>query len=153
MQGSCNRYFYFTNIHLRAGSVLHYIYVIMSAMASQITSHMSVYSTIYSRRRSKKTSKLRITGLCEGNSPVTGEFPAQRACIAENDSIWWRHPDSNWSGVTTIVANIGTRELSRKGLEVLWSHQVIWVVPSNHSWYIYIIGLEPAILQVIWRGH
>ena len=26
------------------------------------------------RRRSKKTSKLRITGLCEGNWPVTGEF-------------------------------------------------------------------------------
>ena len=24
-------------------------------------------------RRSKKTSKLRSTGLCEGNSPVTGE--------------------------------------------------------------------------------
>ena len=30
-------------------------------------------------RRSKKTSKLRVTGLCSGNSPVTGEFPAQRA--------------------------------------------------------------------------
>ena len=29
-------------------------------------------------RRSKKTSKLRVTGLCVGNSPVTGEFPAQR---------------------------------------------------------------------------
>ena len=26
-------------------------------------------------RRSKKTSKLRVTGLCEGNSLVTGEFP------------------------------------------------------------------------------
>ena len=24
---------------------------------------------------SKKTSKLRVTGLCEGNSPVTGELP------------------------------------------------------------------------------
>ena len=43
------------------------------------------------RRRSKKTSKLRVTGLCEGNSPVTGEFPAQRASNAENVSIWWRH--------------------------------------------------------------
>ena len=28
------------------------------------------------RRRSKKTSKLRVTGLCAGNSPGTGEFPA-----------------------------------------------------------------------------
>ena len=28
------------------------------------------------RHRSKKTSKLCVTGLCAGNSPVTGEFPA-----------------------------------------------------------------------------
>ena len=42
-------------------------------------------------RRSKKTSKLRVTGLCEGNSPVTGEFPARRASSAENISIWWHH--------------------------------------------------------------
>ena len=39
------------------------------------------------RRRSKKTSKLRVTSLCEGNSPVNGEFPAQRASKAENVSI------------------------------------------------------------------
>ena len=43
------------------------------------------------RRRSKKTPKLRVTGFCAGNSPVTGEFPAQRASNAENVSIWWRH--------------------------------------------------------------
>ena len=43
------------------------------------------------RHRSKKTSKLRFTGLCVGNSPVTGEFPAQMASNAENVSIWWRH--------------------------------------------------------------
>ena len=43
------------------------------------------------RRRSKKTSKLRVTGLCVGNSPGTGEFPAQMASNAENVSIWWRH--------------------------------------------------------------
>ena len=39
-------------------------------------------------RRSKKTSKLRVIGLCAGNSPVTGEFPAQKASNAENCSIW-----------------------------------------------------------------
>ena len=43
------------------------------------------------RRRSKKTSKLRGTGFCVGNLPVTGEFPAQKANNAENVSIWWRH--------------------------------------------------------------
>ena len=42
------------------------------------------------RRRSKKTSKLRVTGLCVGNSPGTGGFPAQMASNAENVSIWWR---------------------------------------------------------------
>ena len=43
------------------------------------------------RRRSEKTSKLCVTGLCAGNSPGTGEFPAQMASYAENVSIWWRH--------------------------------------------------------------
>ena len=43
------------------------------------------------RRRSKKTSKLRVTGLCAGNSPGTGEFPAQMTSYAENVSIRWRH--------------------------------------------------------------
>ena len=43
------------------------------------------------RRRSKKTSKLHVTGLCDGNSPVTGEFPAQRASNVEILSISWRH--------------------------------------------------------------
>ena len=39
------------------------------------------------RRRAKQTSKLYVTGLCAGYSPVTGEFPAQRAIDAENVSI------------------------------------------------------------------
>ena len=43
------------------------------------------------RHRSMKTSKLRVTGLCAGNSPVTGEFPAQISSNAENVLIWWRH--------------------------------------------------------------
>ena len=43
------------------------------------------------RCRSKKTSKPRVTGLCVGNSPGTGEFPAQMVSNAENVSIWWRH--------------------------------------------------------------
>ena len=43
------------------------------------------------RRRSNKTSKLRVTGLCADNSSLTREFPAQMASNAENVSIWWRH--------------------------------------------------------------
>ena len=52
---------------------------------------------------SKKTSNLRVTGLCEGNSPVTGEFPTQRASNAENVSIWWRHHQKgNYEGYGKI---------------------------------------------------
>ena len=43
------------------------------------------------RCRSRKTSKLRVTGLCAWNSPLTGGYPAQKANNAENGSIWWRH--------------------------------------------------------------
>ena len=35
-------------------------------------------------RRSKKSSKFRVTGLCAGNSPGTSEFPAQMSSNAEN---------------------------------------------------------------------
>ena len=38
------------------------------------------------RSRSAKTSKLRVTG-CEGNSPVIGEFPAQRASNVDTGRI------------------------------------------------------------------
>ena len=55
----------------------------MGAMTSKIISLTSVYSTVSFRRRSKKTSKLRVTGLCAGNSPTTGIFPAQMASNAE----------------------------------------------------------------------
>ena len=69
-------------------TVSHYRDVIMSRMASQMTSVSIVYSTV---RWSKKTPKLCVNGLCESNSPVAGEFPAQRTSNAENVSIWWRH--------------------------------------------------------------
>ena len=52
--------------------------------------HHCLLSRLFGRR-SKKTSKLRVTGLCAGNSPGTGEFPAQMASNAENAFIWWRH--------------------------------------------------------------
>ena len=75
----------------------------MRTMASQITSLTIVYSTVYSAADERKHQsaawlafgrgihKRSVTGLYEGNSPVTSEFPAQRASNAENVSIWWRH--------------------------------------------------------------
>ena len=43
---------------------------------------------------SKKISKPALLALCEGNPPVTGEFPSQRARNAENVSIEWCHHDN-----------------------------------------------------------
>ena len=43
------------------------------------------------RRRSKKTSKIRVTGLCAGNSPGPVNSPQKGPVTAENVSIWWRH--------------------------------------------------------------
>ena len=59
-------------------------------MASQITSLTIVSTTVYSGTDQGKL-KLRVTGLCEGNSPVTVEFPAHMASNSENVSIWLRH--------------------------------------------------------------
>ena len=64
---------------------------------------------------SKKASNFRVTGLYAGNSPGTGEFPAQMASNAENVSIWWRHHEYRrhatyeWS---TILLPIKVRLIS-----------------------------------------
>ena len=38
-----------------------------------------------------------------GNSPVTGEFPAQRASNAQNVSIWWCHHDIGWASIVQVL--------------------------------------------------
>ena len=58
------------------------------------------------RCRSKKTSKLRVTGLCAGNSSVTGEFSAQMASNAENASIWWRHNGAQSSQFHQLASSL-----------------------------------------------
>ena len=96
---------------LYALRLVHYNDVIMSAMASQVTSLTIVYPTVYWRCRSQKTSKLRVTGLCEGNSPVTDEFPAQRASNVENVSIWWVMMFCSVCFTTQIASNDKPRAL------------------------------------------
>ena len=63
--------------------VKHYNDVIISSLASQFASLTIVYSTVYSGADQRKHQS--------SASPVTGEFPAQRASNAENVSIWLRH--------------------------------------------------------------
>ena len=85
------------NKNVRVTSRWYYIIVILSIRYSDVIMGVSnhhprdcLLNRLY-RRGSKKTSKLRVTGLCAGNSPVTSEFPAQMASNAENVFIWWRH--------------------------------------------------------------
>ena len=59
----------------------HYGDVIMSVMAYQITS-LDLFTQPFIQAQIEK-SKLCVTGLFAGNSPVTGESPGQRASNAE----------------------------------------------------------------------
>ena len=68
----------------------HYTDVIMTTMASQITSLTVVYSIVYSSANQKNIKAPCHWPLC-GEFTGTGEFPAQRASNAEDVSIWWRH--------------------------------------------------------------
>ena len=65
-------------------------------------------------RRSKKTSELRVTGVCEGNPPVTGGFPSQRASYAEIISISWRHHGSHWMRNTAVLQKYYSKALKAK---------------------------------------
>ena len=76
-------------------------------------------------RRSKKTSKFRVTGLCAGNSPVIGEFPAQRASNAEMFpfdyvimSAWFKWSSSFFYNIK-IVCNGKINE---------------WIFNTSHRW-------------------
>ena len=99
----------------------HYSDVTVGTMASQITSLTIVYSSVYSDADKKHTPKLRVTGLCAGNSPVTGEFPAQKASNRQNASIWWRHHgESNRLSIPGVGVTTKLRSLISP-LEKFWS--------------------------------
>ena len=70
------------------------------------------------RCRSKKTSQIRVTGLCEGNPPVTAGFPSQRASNAENASIWGRHHaiGRNVSWLKRCLAHQGVSRIVKSSL-------------------------------------
>ena len=135
----------------------HYGDVIMGPMASQITSLTIVYSTFYSGADQKKTSKLRVTGLCVGNSPGT-----QMASNAENVSIWWGHHAPvpkllfcmmSWKMILTkwLPHFPGANELSSPQNEHLYS--TLW----SYTWGIFckvgwIIRSYSNGIYALWWG-
>ena len=80
------------------------------------------------RCRSKKISKFCVAGLCAGNSPVTGEFPAQMASNAENVSIWWRHHDPKWN---RYDSGLGRRQTLVSCLIIYKKNPRFQCFPSN----------------------
>ena len=88
------------------------------------------------RCKSTKTSKLRVTVLCEGNSPVPDEFPTQRASDAENVSIRWRHHGYRLSAMRIFLwVNIIDLYLS------IYDHKPYIVMYGGHcNWSFY--GLD-----------
>ena len=79
---------------------IHYNGVIMGTIASQITNTSSrLFSQPFIQTQITENIKAsRHCPLC-GNSPGTGEFPAQMASTAENASIWWRHHEQKTNHV------------------------------------------------------
>ena len=95
--------------------------------------HDCLFNRLF-RRRSKKTSKLCFTVLCAGNSPGTGEFPAQMASNAENVAIWWRHH---------AILNCMT-----------WSTKTCKMI-NSHSYFNGIICIDvqsELLLLMAWEG-
>ena len=84
-------------------ALVHYSDVIKGPMAYQITSVSSVHSTVFFSGADQRNHQIRVTGLCEGNSPVPVEFPSQRANNEENVSIWWRHHVLRTGHVTNTI--------------------------------------------------
>ena len=91
-------------------------------------------------RRSMKTAKFRVTGLCAGNSPGTGEYPAQMASNAENVSIWWRHHGASPSEGTGLTANPSYNNFLRLLTHHRPSDAVMCKKLVDH-WFIMTCGL------------
>ena len=81
-------------------SAPHYSDVIMSAMASQITGVLIVYSTVCSgvdQRKHQSSASLSLWGEFTGDRLIPRShrwIPRTKASVAEHISIWWRHHEN-----------------------------------------------------------
>ena len=94
--------------------------------------HDSLLNRLF-RRRSQKTSKLRVIGLCAGNSPVTDEFPTQRAINAENVSSGWRR-HMQISSLPAIPCRARQPRATGYGSNWGWGTWVWSWRPWQHQW-------------------
>ena len=99
------------------------------------------------RRRSKQTSKLRVTGLCVGNSPGIGEFPAQMASYAENVFIWWLHHVKQIYGCW-LPGIVQYMDISCKVIAMFKSRKSVW---SEYPWLKYKDTISSCLMPIF--GH
>ena len=105
----------------------------------------------------KENIKLRVTGLGAGNSPVTGEFPVQKASNAENVSIWWRH--HGWRPAAATMISIPRRSWERNQVVRMKAVYVGKNVPDKLKLFVYkyrgmiIIWLSAALIFYNLRGY
>ena len=97
------------------------------------------------RRRSKKTSQLRVTGVCVGNSPGVGEFPVQKASNAEIFSIWWRHHIllKFFMDIVSLTSSYCTSSLSCAVIRAISWYIGQWISEKNDAniWNRYYISI------------
>ena len=99
------------------------------------------------RRRSKKTWKLCVTGLCAGNSPGTGEFTAHMASNAGNVSILWRHHEiSPWFWVHRNMSFL-------KVIPRVTGHEMWQQLNSNTDMYVFLFVNLTFEISVCTRIH
>ena len=107
------------------------------------------------RRRSEKSSKLRVTGLCAGNPPWTGEFPAQMASnvkmfylmTSSCDKLAWQPSLRRSEKYVTLLSqddNWGSRLVNKKNnfvrLPELYRDDIL----SIHVYWINVVFLLQA---------
>ena len=90
------------------------------------------------RRKSKKISKLHVTGLCEGDSPGTGEFPTQRVSNAEMFSF----DDVSYRSLSTLVRVMACRLPGAKPLCKLTYCQLDYKEHISIKFYLKFNGFQ-----------
>ena len=102
---------YKTKISLWPYKILQWHHMNIHLVVSNHWSFNCLFNSLWRPTSNKHQSTL--LSFCEGNSPVTGEFPAQRDSSAEKASIWWRHHETHhtlhlwWAmSIVRILENI-----------------------------------------------
>ena len=125
-----------------AATVDHYCDVIMGAMASQIASLTSVYSTAYLGADQRKHQSSASLAFVREIHRSPEKFPAQMASNAGNVSIWWRH--HVWcceNGGNIYTFKTATKECVGPG--------TIWNIRNENNNYLHDVSLNNCCIEII----